>query len=297
MLQLRFDETTSDWVVFAPSRRRQPHGNSASSAKATHDADVGRYPFCPGNEALTPPEIDAERPNPEEWLTRVVANKFPALQIEEDAQRSSDAEGFQWMGGCGAHEVIVESPHHSTLLAHQPASQIERVLRTAQRRSLDLMRDRRFQAVIIFKNHGESAGTSLSHPHWQLIATPVVPRTLRLKHFEAAQSFDRTGRCLYCVLLEREQQAATRVIASNDEFAAICPYASHLPFETWILPKQHQPSFGHASPTRLAGLARILKEVLLRLSVALDNPDFNLTIDTAPRGDEDKEGSSGWSGR
>ncbi|GAB4155010.1 MAG: galactose-1-phosphate uridylyltransferase [Planctomycetaceae bacterium] len=238
---------------------------------------------------MTPPEIDADRTADNHWLTRVIPNKFPALQIEENVLRVSDAQGFQRMGGCGAHEVIIESPSHTTILAHQSIEQIERVLRMAQRRFLDLLRDKRFQAVIIFKNHGEGAGTSLAHPHWQVIATPVVPRTLRLKHFEAAQSFDRTGRCLYCVLLERELEAATRVVAANEDFVAICPYASHLPFETWIVPRYHQSSFGRVNGDHITALASLLKDVLFRLHLALDNPDFNLTIDTAPRGDEEEE--------
>jgi UDPglucose--hexose-1-phosphate uridylyltransferase len=36
-------------------------------------------------------------------------------------------------------------------------------------------------------------------------------------------------------------------------------------------------------------LAALLKTVLQKLYVGLDNPDFNLTIHTVPRGDEDKE--------
>jgi UDPglucose--hexose-1-phosphate uridylyltransferase len=36
-------------------------------------------------------------------------------------------------------------------------------------------------------------------------------------------------------------------------------------------------------------LADLLKSVLLKLHVGLNNPDFNLTINTAPRGEEDAE--------
>ena len=34
-------------------------------------------------------------------------------------------------------------------------------------------------------------------------------------------------------------------------------------------------------------LAELLKTLLLKLHVGLENPDFNLTVNTAPRGDED----------
>jgi UDPglucose--hexose-1-phosphate uridylyltransferase len=247
-------------------------------------------PFCPGNEHLAGPEIYARRDPPNAaWRTRVVANKFPALRIEEDHHRREEGALFRVMGGCGAHEVIIESPDHDRRLAHQPVEQVEAVLGTLQARFNDLMRDARFQTIVVFKNHGEGAGTSLRHPHWQLIATPVVPRLLRLKHAVATDYFDQTGKCLYCVLLEEELACGERIVAQNDLFAAIVPYAAHVPFETWILPKSHQASFGWMPSQQMRPLAGILKTVLQKLHAGLDDPDFNLTINTAPRGDEDKE--------
>lgn len=290
---LRFDQTTADWVIFAPERARRPHEFRRSLPVGSEESDATTgCPFCPGNEVRTPPEIYAERPfgsGASQWSVRVIPNKFPALTIEEDHRHFDDGEGFRYMGGCGAHEVIVESPDHSRVLAEQPVEQVEWVLRTAQLRYQDLMRDTRFQTVVIFKNHGESAGTSLPHPHWQLIATPVVPRLLRLKHAVATDFFDQTGTCLYCVMLHHELRDKKRILAENGEFVAVLPYASHTPFETWILPRRHQSSFGLVERGRFLPLAELLKTVLLRFHRGLDNPDFNLTIDTVPRGDESKE--------
>jgi UDPglucose--hexose-1-phosphate uridylyltransferase len=121
-----------------------------------------------------------------------------------------------------------------------------------------------------------------------MIATPVVPRLLRLKYTVATDYFDMTGNCLYCEKVEHELAEKKRVLAVNDHFVALLPYASHLPFETWILPLQHQASFGMAPPLQFRPLAEILKTVLLKLHRGLENPDFNLTIDTVSRGDEDK---------
>lgn len=230
---LRFDQTTSDWVIFAPSRARRPHDFRSRSGTASDTPDsTSGCPFCPGHEALAPQEIYAER-SPggatADWLVRVIPNKFPALRIEENHQRHDEDNGFRFLGGCGAHEVIIESPDHNRPLCEQPVEQVERVLRTAQVRYQDLMRDTRFQTVILFKNHGEGAGTSLRHPHWQLIATPVVPRLLRLKHQVATEYFDQTGDCLYCVMTHRELQSGRRVLAVNDKFVALLPYASHVP--------------------------------------------------------------------
>ena len=292
MSVMRFDPTTADWVVFAPSRALRPHVGASGSSRVLEAAPRAlNCPFCPGNETLTPPEIYAVR-GPGDgagWRVRVVANKFPALRIEEDPRREDDGEAFHRMGGCGAHEVIIESPEHATFLGQQPVEQIDLVLRTLQARYQDLMRDHRFQTVIIFKNHGAGAGTSLQHPHWQLIATPVVPRMLRFKYSEATEYLDRTGRCLYSVLLEQELDAKKRIIANNDEYVALMPYASHVPFETWIVPRRQTACFVSVDPARLRPLAELLRVVLLKLYTGLDNPDFNLTIDSAPRGDEDQE--------
>jgi UDPglucose--hexose-1-phosphate uridylyltransferase len=287
---LRFDRTTRDWVIFAPSRVRRPHEFRKDGAPAVAESGEPPCPFCPGHESLTPPEIFAVRsngrPNEPGWTVRVIPNKFPALRIEETPQRIEDEPGFQHLGGCGAHEVIIESPDH-VALAEQPIDQIESVLRTLKLRFDDLMRDSRFLTIVIFENHGERAGTSLRHPHFQLIATPVVPRLLRTRHAIATDYFDLTGKSLYGEMLELELDAEKRILAANDRFVAFLPYASHVPFETWILPREAQPSFGRTRPESFRPLAELLATVLNKLRVGLDDPDFNLTINSSARGDED----------
>ena len=282
MPELRFDYTPADWVVFAPLRKLRPQRHSSSSRAAEEPV---LCPFCPGQEALTP-HVIAQRPTSDPWRIRVVPNKFPALQIEEHPDRISQGPVFQQMGGCGAHEVVIESPEHERRLIHQDQAHVEALLELLHERYIDLLRDRRFQSVIVFKNHGEQAGTSLRHPHWQIIATPVVPQQLRWKQQQAVGYYNRAGESLYAVILREELAAGVRIVASNAEFVALLPYAGHLPFETWILPRREQSNLGALTPAQVGPLAELLQFVLARLYVGLEDPDFNLTIDTAPRGDE-----------
>lgn len=157
---LRHDLATNDWVIFAPERARRPHEWKQGAVQSVDPRSSAEgCPFCPGNERLTGPEIFALRggtaANTPGWNVRVVPNKFPALRIEENSARLDDGAGFRFMGGCGAHEVIIESPDHNGLLAQLPVEQVELVLRTLHVRFNDLMRDVRFQTIVIFKNHGE----------------------------------------------------------------------------------------------------------------------------------------------
>lgn len=289
---LRFNYTTADWVVYAPLRKLRPtHGTSLTHRSSDPLRDTKEFcPFCPGNEKMTPPEIYAIRPGGSagNWSVRVVPNKFPALRIEEDPKRHEEGEMFHWMAGCGAHEVVIEAPDHTPIM-QQPLAQIELTLKTLQSRYLDLKRDKRFRSIIVFKNHGEGAGTSIRHPHWQIIATPVIPRLLSLECYQAAEYFNRTGNCLYRVMLDEELAAKNRLIAANDQFVAFVPYAASLPFETWILPRLAQASWTTMQPQQIRPFAEILKTVLLKLYDALENPDFNLTVDMVPTGDDDKE--------
>jgi UDPglucose--hexose-1-phosphate uridylyltransferase len=290
---LRYNVTTGDWVIFAPARAARPHEFPRERDRAGDAAAENHCPFCPGNERLTPPEIYALREpaaaNSPGWRIRVVPNRYPALQIEHDVRRFEEGPLFRYMAGCGAHEVLIESPDHDAVLCHQPVEHIDLLLRTMQARFNDLLRDSRFQMIVLFKNHGERAGTSLRHPHCQLIATPVVPRLLRLKLRVATEYFDQTGHCLYCTMLSEELTTGERVVADNEQFAAITPYASHSPFETWILPKRHQASFGRVDDGQFRPLAELLQAVLLKLYSGLDDPAFNLTVNTVPRGEEQKE--------
>lgn len=146
--------------------------------------------------------------------------------------------------------------------------------------------------ILIFKNHGEAAGTSLAHPHSQIVATPVVPAYVRRKCEEAIRYFDATGRCLYMDILKAEGQSGQRVILETDCFLVFHPFASHVPFETWIVPKRHRPSCGQVSQVsmeELRDLAAVLKESLRRLAELLNDPDYNYVIHSAPVDGEDEE--------
>ena len=163
------------------------------------------------------------------------------------------------MDGVGIHEVVIGSPIHNQLLPLMEDKQVEEVLLAYRERYLAMREDPRIKLIIIFKNHGEAAGTSLDHTHSQLVGTAVVPSNIRKKLEEAARYYDDHGCCVYCDLIEEELSFGKRIVQDTEKFVVLQPFASRLPFETWILPKEHQASFGLISMEDSKTFAKVLK--------------------------------------
>lgn len=287
---LRQDPATRLWSIIAVERGKRPDDfvrhDETEEGLPSHDKDC---PFCPGNESMTPDPVltvfDPEARGDGRWVVRVVPNKFPALitpEGEGNTSRRGNRCMYLEMDGIGQHEVVIETPDHSKTIATLSDDQVATVVRTYRDRFLDLDKFAWNQLIIIFRNQGEGAGTSLIHPHSQIIGTPVVPEEIRRRLEESQRYHDDLGSCVYCDILDRELAEKTRVVSSNSGFVALCPFASAVPFEVWILPRRHASSFGILSDTEIPMLGSILRDVLLRMYRLLGNPDYNYVIRSAP---------------
>lgn len=216
------------------------------------------------------------------WQTRVIPNKFPAL-LPQGSERREERGIYLAMAGYGRHEVIIESPTHSQQPASMSVGEIGVVLETYHRRYVDLMREHRNMLAMIFRNHGERAGTSLVHPHSQLIVTGIVPGHIRAREDVAQRHFDRWGRCVYCEILEFELRERTRIVLENPSFVGFVPFAAGVPFETWVLPRRHAADFGSISDPEKEDLASALQSLLQRLCDRLGDPDYNYVIVSSAR--------------
>jgi len=246
MSELRYDPITREWVIIAPERARRPHQPlKPSNADKLPDWDES-CPFCPGNESQTPPEV-FRLPLSDKastWEVRVIPNRFAALMPEGSITRREDGRFFRKMDGIGAHEVIIESPSHNITTALMSYEQVQKILIAYQERYNALKKNRQFKFISIFKNHGQASGTSLIHPHSQLIATPILAPYYHRRLDVAVDYYAVSGSCLYCELLAEELKKGERIVAQTKEFVVFHPYASRTPWETWIIPKKHYASFG-----------------------------------------------------
>ena len=99
----------------------------------------------------------------------------------------------------------------------------------------------------MFKNHGASAGASMSHSHSQMLALPIVPPTVSARLDSMKDYKMQTGKCCICNMIQSEDI----LIKDTAEFFAIVPHAAAFPFEIWIGPRYHSDHFQSLSAEKV----------------------------------------------
>ncbi len=283
MPELRQNPFTKEWVIIATERAKRPE---ELRVKRGDKHELPRYspscPFCPGNEHLAPPELSRLAYEPGKWSVRVIPNKFAALSFEGEPTRKIE-RSRRTLNGVGIHEVIVETPDHDLNLAQLGDHQVTDVMRVYRERYRSACEDPRVVHVTLFKNHGVGAGTSLEHPHSQLIATPVISHQVRERMYESLRHYDEYGECIFCEAIKEELIDGARIVLATDHFVALESYASPTPFSTHIYPRRHLACFGDVTDDELTDLGYTLRTLLAKLYLGLDDPDYNFTIRSAPK--------------
>jgi len=281
MPELRQNFATKEWVIIATERAKRPKDLARERAAKALASFVANCPFCPGNEDKTPPEVLRVPDGDGKWQVRVVPNKFAALARESQLTRTIH-RSRRSIAGFGIHDVIIETPDHSHVIALMDDAHVANMLRAYKSRYDELSLDPRIAHITIFKNHGLDAGTSLEHPHSQLIATPVISSQVRGRFQVALQHHDDYGECMFCQVVDEELAEQDRIVLTTEHFVALEPFASPTPFATHIFPRRHMSNFGDISSAEISDLARTLRKVLGKLYHGLGDPDFNYTLRSAP---------------
>ncbi|HVB34984.1 MAG TPA: DUF4931 domain-containing protein [Patescibacteria group bacterium] len=275
-MELRKDPITRSWVVVGK-------GEDSPAASVA-------CPLCPGQEGQSKPILALPASGP--WRVRVIPHLDPLYRIEGDPGRS--AEGiYDRMRLVGAHEVIIETPDHTRNLARLGDEEIEQALLAFALRIDDLKRDTRFKYVTIFKNSGALAGEEWVHSHSQLVATTFVPRRVLYELRAAREWFRQHSRCVFCDIVRQEKRQRKRIVDEEGAFLAFCPYASRVPYETWVMGAPHNSRFEIPDPTAdRRDLARLLGRTLRRLGQVA--PAYHLVIHTSPNELQTKGELSGY---
>jgi UDPglucose--hexose-1-phosphate uridylyltransferase len=285
MPEFRQNQATKEWVILAPERGQRPEQYVAEQKRREALPSYRKEcPFCVGNESQTEEPV-CIRPREGDWQVRVVPNKYAALKPDLATTRTR-VGSFLAAKGFGIAEVVIEHPRHDTTVALMELREVANILKAYRDRHIDIRNNDKINLVTIFRNHGQRAGTSLEHPHSQLIATPIVPPHVRYPLEQAVLHYDEHGTCVYCDMVTEEIRQGERIIVDTDKFVAFCPFAARSPFECRIYPKSHMASYVLMGDEDIDELAWILREVLGKMYFGLGDPDYNYIIRSAPIGDE-----------
>ncbi|MCP2519405.1 galactose-1-phosphate uridylyltransferase [Candidatus Aminicenantes bacterium AC-335-A11] len=281
MSELRFDQIRKRWVIIAPERRKRPF-----AICRIDESEEGECPFCEGKENLTPPETFAigfsgRKPDTPGWRVRVVPNKFPALKSDINLTKLHESDYFLSLNGFGYHEVIIETPVHNYPLWERKIDEIMDMFVAINERIKFFYKDRKIKYVLLFGNYGKAAGASLSHPHSQIVALPTIPEIPKNEMDSSRKYYIKNKRCLICNILKEEIESGARIVERRNGFIIWEPFASSFPFETWIIPENHECDFSNLNNIEFEKMAFILKDALLRINKFLKSPPFNLVLHTS----------------
>jgi UDPglucose--hexose-1-phosphate uridylyltransferase len=283
--ELRVDPLSGHKVIVAAGRASRPGAEWRADPPPAIEAESD--PFAEGNEARTPPELWADRPDggPADspgWRVRAVPNLYPALSdAGPDPEPSAHPDLFMAQRAAGAHEVIVNGPQSVGTLAELPEEQVALALE-GWRARMQAHEGSAYRHLLV--NERREAGASLPHTHAQLYALDFVPADVaRERERFGAYATRQVGGNLLADLLQEEVRRRERIVAIDDEAVLFAPYASRLPFQLMLVPRRPRDAFEEDGPTGAALLHEGLRRIARRLGAS---PPLNMWVRTAPRGAE-----------
>ncbi len=243
-MELRKDPITRSWVIVGDDVERP--------------SQPGYCPFCPG--APHAPQVIATLNSADHAAGPVMAMVHPAplYRIEGEPHRHSEGI-YDAMNTVGAHEVLVQSIRHDIELWQSSDAEILQFLQLTAQRIQDLKGDLRFKYVTMLKNYGAAAGQEFDHPVSELTATTFVPRRVLYELRASRDYYLDKERCVFCDTLSQELRSPVRIVEALNSYVSLCPFASRVPYEIWIMPRKHESSFERSitAPSKSAQLPEL----------------------------------------
>ncbi|MEM2004570.1 MAG: hypothetical protein QW705_04590 [Zestosphaera sp.] len=275
-MEVRSDALSSRVTAISRLRKYRPRDVGSAGSEC---------PFCPGREYSTPPATlvvklregkvailkDTAGERVKGWSVRIFPNLYPAF--------STEGSGLDY----GYHEVVVETPEHQTELHSMRCEQLGLALHASFLRLREIYSDNRVVHGLIFRNYGAGGGRSLTHPHTQLVATSFVLPEVMAEVERAEKHYVRSGRCLYCSMIEEEMKSE-RLIHAGGGFAVIASRAPRTPYEALVVPVTHTPSPLDLQLSDAVELARVLQALMRAYRSVLGDVGYNMWVHLPPKG-------------
>lgn len=280
MPHIRKDPVTKQSVIISAERTGRPSDYVNINQRHIENSELS-CPFCRGHEMKTPDSVYTVYAEQEEiWQVRIVPNKYPIISETHENELPKENSLFSASSSKGFHDVIIEHPNHYFNFYHAEAEDFFYIFKAVIKRLKDLGKNKDMLYSLYFKNFGPEAGASLSHSHSQIITTPFIPMQMLDEINGSLEYYNEKNRCVYCDIIDEEKRLNDRVICENDNFIAVCPFASRSPYQIYIMPKQHSASIVNVSSMNILDFADILKNIFDRLYKVLGEVSFNYVLHT-----------------
>lgn len=236
MAELRKHPLTNDWIMIASHRQNRPQ------------MPKDYCPFCPGSGKV-----------PDQFDVYKYDNDFPALSQNPPAPDAVADDFFETAPCYGKCEVILYSPEHTVTLPELPTAHIRKLVDLWAERFEALSADKNIKYVFIFENRGDVVGVTMPHPHGQIYGYSFLPKKLELEVENAQKHMDKTGKCLFCDMLDHEIAFGERVIFKNEHFTVFLPFFTEYPYGVYIMSNRHCADISQFTDAERDALAETLR--------------------------------------
>lgn len=294
--EFRRDLVSEDWILIAAKRAQRPHSRDTKKVRPKLSDSKKDCPFDnPQSKGAPAPLLWLPHPKTKnyklrtenlskDWWVQIIPNKYPALSPHDICPVEVSDGPHLKMGGVGFHEIIITRDHQRRI-SEMTLSEVETLLYAYQERYHAISGEECINYILIFHNQGPKAGATIFHPHSQLIAMPIIPPDVSRSLEGSKEYYERKRKCVHCAMLSWEQKKKERIVHENRKFLVIEPFASRVSYETRIFSKSHQSHFDEISAEDRTHLAQAMSVSLKKIKKALDDPDYNFFIHTAPAKD------------
>lgn len=240
--EIRKDYIQEKYVIIASRRKKRPQ-------ETKNPNSLKKCVFCP--KGIEKKLIIRKPLQKEKYKIFVIKNKYPAVDLNNPK-------------AYGKQEVVIETDDHQKQLEDYSVSHIAYLFKIYAERTKEILKNKKIEYILIFKNTGGRAGASLKHSHSQIFATSFLPPHLLDKSQKTQEYKLKYGSCCYCDVIKKERKSP-RFVYEDKNAIAFTPWASIHNYEVWILPKRHIDNITGLNQQERISFAKILKKISQKL--------------------------------
>ncbi|MCD6575867.1 MAG: hypothetical protein J7K73_01765 [Nanoarchaeota archaeon] len=237
--------------------------------------------LCPGSEEKTEETFKIEDKKGK-WLVRSIVDPYPLTHPTKFKVKEKERI-FNTINAHGWSEVVVETRDHTKELHELPSEEIKNVLKVYAARVKELRNRENVEFIGIIK---DNLHLEFEHAYSKIFTLPILPEQIKEK-INAFNDYQfKTEKCIYCDIIKKEAKGP-RHILENDSFIAFAPFSPSENFEVWIIPKKHYTCISELNDFEIFTLAETIKNILTRLSVAINPFKYGMVFYLRPNKEKD----------